>query len=80
MVDNGIHYGGLTIVYGRVIIMDEEKSACKCKCDSKDAPVTGNIIVYELAVIIILLIFILLDLDKLSEQPTNDLEQSREEN
>lgn len=60
--------------------MDKEKSSCKCKCDSTDTPVIGSIIVYELAAVIILLIFILWDLDKLIEQPSNDLEQLTEEN
>lgn len=64
--------------------MDEEKSSCKCKCDLNDVPAIGGIIACELAVVItvviILSIFILWDLDKLSEQPSNDLEQSIEEN
>lgn len=60
--------------------MDEEKSSCKCKRDFNNVPVIGSIIVYELAVVIIMLIFILWDLDKLSEPQSNDLEQSTEEN
>lgn len=58
--------------------MDEEKSACKCKCDLNDTSVIGSIIAYELAVVIILMIFILWDLDELSEQPSNDLQQTTE--
>lgn len=58
--------------------MDEEKSACKCKCDLNNTPFIGSIIAYELAVVIVIMIFILWDLDELSEQPSNDLQQTTE--
>ena len=59
--------------------MDEnEKSSCKCNRESNNIQLIGGIIVYELAVIAILLVFVLLDLDKTCEQPSNAIEQSTE--
>jgi hypothetical protein len=59
--------------------MDEnEKSSCKCNQESNNIQFIGGIIVYELAVIIFLLVFVLWDIDKPYEQPSNAIEQTTE--
>ena len=50
--------------------MSEKKSECKCKCNSKEFPVViGGIVVYELAIIIVLLVLIFFDLDAPCDKP-----------
>jgi|GEM_PF-5333511 len=50
--------------------MSEDKCVCKGNTDSKELPVViGGIVVYELAIIIVLLVLIFLDLDAPLENP-----------
>jgi hypothetical protein len=50
--------------------MSEKKCECKCNSKPKELPVMmGGIVVYELAIIIVLLILIYLDLDAPCENP-----------
>jgi hypothetical protein len=57
---------------------DNEKSACKCNQDSNNIQFISGVIAYELAVIIILLIFILWGLDEPCERSNNSIEQLTE--
>lgn len=48
--------------------MSEKNCVCKCNSESKEFPVViGGIVVYELAIIIVLLILIYLEFDAPSE-------------
>jgi len=50
--------------------MSEKKCECKCNSNSKEFPVLiGGIIVYELAIVIILLVLIFFDLDAPCDKP-----------
>ncbi len=52
--------------------MSEKKSGCKCQgtSSSKEWPfVIGSIVVYELAIIIVLLVLIFFDLDAPCDKP-----------
>lgn len=58
--------------------MSEKSCACKCNSDSKEFPVIiGGIVVYELAIIIVLLILIYLEFDAPNEtqESTTEAEQ-----
>ena len=61
--------------------MSEKNCECKCNTDSKEFPVViGGIVVYELAVIIVLLILIFFELNARSENLESTTTEAEETN
>lgn len=59
--------------------MSEKNCVCKCNTDSKEFPVViGGIVVYELAIIIVLLVLIFFELDAPSENPESTTTETEE--